>query len=166
MRNCVSGAAPARWAWLCCSADWQVRQQVTDETAHSVANGSTRRWGRIVTLLSWQQPLNECVHGMWPDGGYITGWWAGWRLWRGSDKGSNGERFFFFHWPLFIYLYPSVVLASRNSTKPKHPNLSPAPHRPALQDKERWSTLGSVSFASLCDVCQSPLIVTHVNGWL
>lgn len=133
MGNCVSGAAPALSAWLCCSPDWQVRQRVKDETAHSAANGSAKRWGRITILLLRQPPLNECVHGMRPDGGYITGRRAGLRLWRGSVKGSNGEKGFFFHCPLFIYIFSCVALSDRNSTPLKLSNMSPTLHRQSLE---------------------------------
>lgn len=169
MGNCVSGAAPALWAWWCCSADWQVRRRVTDKTARSAANGSAGGWGRIVTPLPGQPPLNECVRGMRPDGSYITGWRAGLRLWRGSDKGSSGERDFFFPLP-FIYLYPSVALASRNSTKPKHSNMSPALDRKDFVEGKCWSIFrvksvtNLFSFASVCDVYLSPHRVTHVIG--
>lgn len=104
MRNCVSGAAPALWAWLCCSADWQVRRQVTDKAARSAANGRAGGWGRNVTLLPRQPPLNECVHGMWPDWGYITGWGEGWGSGGGAIKGAVEKGTFFFHSPLFIYI--------------------------------------------------------------
>lgn len=93
--NCVSGAAPALWAALCHSADWQVRRQVTDNASLSTANGRAGRWGRIIILLPGQPPLNECVSGMQPDvESYIRGWRAGVRLWRGSEKGSHRERDF------------------------------------------------------------------------
>lgn len=105
MGNCVSGAVPACWSWLCNSADWQVRWQVTGKASRPEANENTERWGRVASLLPRQPPLNEHVHGIQPDDSYITGWRGGGaRLWGWKNKREQRRKGFFFHWAWFIYI--------------------------------------------------------------
>lgn len=169
MWNCVSGAVLALWAWRCCSADWQVRRRVTGKAACSAANGSARgvREDRHTvtktTTFEWVCSWNAARQQLY---NRLKG---GVRLWRGSDKGSSGERDFFFRWPLFIYIpqsrWPVEVLPNRNTQKCHLRSTESLCWRTMLKDFQ-GNVTNLFSFASVCDARLSPHRVTHVIGRL
>lgn len=120
------------------------------EDRHTVAKATTFEW-----VCSWNAARRQLYNRL--KGGV--------RLWRGSDKGSS---WFFFHWPLFIYIsqmcQPTGILPNQ-----KHWNMSPTLHiQPLLREILWFSGLMSVTsllcFASTCDAFRSPRTVTHVIG--
>lgn len=58
--------------WPLLSADWQVQRLVTGTVSLRRDQWRGRRVGQDLRELPGQPPLNEFVHGMRPDNGYIT----------------------------------------------------------------------------------------------
>lgn len=87
--------------WPLLSADWQVQRLVTGKGALRGVQWRGRRVGQDLPELPRQPPLNEFVHGMRPDNGYITQREREVR--EGEQAGQHIQRGFF-QWPL-IYLY-------------------------------------------------------------
>lgn len=101
--------------WPLLSADWQVRRQVTGKVTLHGVQWRGRRVGQDLRELPRQPPLNEFVHGMRPDNGYIT---HRERCGRGSGAQQHIERLFPVALNLFIssvFHLPSGILASRGT---------------------------------------------------
>lgn len=102
--------------WPLLSADWQVQRLVTGAVGLRRGQWRGERAGQDLRELPGQPPLNEFVHGMRPDNGYIT---HGERCGRGSRPGRHVERLFF---PVALNLFissvfhlPSGTLANRGT---------------------------------------------------
>lgn len=72
--------------WPLLSADWQVQWLLIGKLTLSAVQWQDRREGQDLLELPRQPPLNEFVHGMRPDNGYIT---QGERCGRGSRPGGT-----------------------------------------------------------------------------
>lgn len=72
--------------WPLLSADWQVQQLLIGALTLRAVQWRGRREGQDLLALPRQPPLNEFVHGMRPDNGYIT---HGERCGRGSGPSGT-----------------------------------------------------------------------------